>query len=120
VEVVVADVVVWHHVRCSKSRGALALVEERGLVAEQRRYLDDPPTVAEVERLLDLLRTDDPREITRTGERCYRELGLEDADRERLIAAIVEHPILLQRPIVVRGDRAVVGRPPERVLPLLD
>ncbi len=113
------DALVWHNPRCSKSRGAVALLGEHDLVVDERRYLDDPPSVAELERLLELLGTDDPRAITRTGEKLYRELGLADADRDQLLAAISAHPILLERPIVVRGDRAVIGRPPEHVLDLL-
>lgn len=114
------DVTVWHNARCSKSRGALALLEGRGVDVTVRRYLDDPPTRAELEALLAKLGVDDPREVVRTGEAVYREQGLRDADRDALLDAVVAHPILLERPVVVRGDRAVVGRPPERVLELLD
>jgi arsenate reductase (glutaredoxin) len=119
-EVDVADVTVWHNARCSKSRGALALLEERGVDVAVRRYLDDPPTRDELEDLLGKLGVDDPREVVRTGETVYREQGLSDADRDALLEAMVAHPILLERPVVVRGDRAVLGRPPERVLDLLD
>jgi arsenate reductase (glutaredoxin) len=111
---------VWHNPRCSKSRGACGLLEERGVEVEVRRYLDEPPSREELERLLDLLDVDDPRRIVRTQEAVYRELGLADASRDRLIEAIVEHPILLERPIVVRGGRAVVARPPERLMELLE
>lgn len=110
-----SDVTVWHNPRCSKSRGARSLLEERGLEVAERRYLDQPPTRAELERLLGLVGVEDPRQIMRTGEKVYRELGLDEADRDGLLDAIVEHPILLERPIVVRGDTAVVARPPERV-----
>lgn len=110
-----SDVTVWHNPRCSKSRGARSLLEERGLEVTERRYLDQPPTRAELERLLVLVGVEDPRQIMRTKEKVYRELGLADADRDGLLDAIVEHPILLERPIVVRGDAAVVARPPERV-----
>jgi arsenate reductase (glutaredoxin) len=119
-ELTVSDVVVWHHPRCSKSRGALALLRERDLDVEERRYLVDPPDRDELETLLRQLGVDVPREVVRTGEAVYRELGLGDADRDTLLDAIVAHPILLERPIVVRGDRAIVGRPPERTLDLLD
>jgi arsenate reductase (glutaredoxin) len=116
----VSDVVVWHNPRCSKSRGALALLRERDLDVEERRYLVDPPDRAELETLLRQLGVDDPREVVRTGEKLYRELGLADADRDTLLDAVVAHPVLLERPIVVRGSRAIVGRPPERALDLLD
>ncbi|WP_052666809.1 arsenate reductase (glutaredoxin) [Nitriliruptor alkaliphilus] len=115
-----AEATVWHNARCSKSRGALALLEERGVDVEVRTYLTDPPTRAEVERLLEQLGTDDPRTIVRTGEQRYRELGLRDADRDELIAALTAEPVLLERPVIVHRGRAVVGRPPERVLELLD
>lgn len=106
--------------RCSKCRTARGLLEERGIAAELIEYLDDPPTRTELERVLRLLGTDDPRAITRTGEDRYRELGLGDADRDTLLEALVANPVLIERPIVVVGDRAVVARPPERLLDLLD
>ncbi len=106
--------------RCSKCRTARGLLEERGIAAELIEYLDDPPTRTELERVLRLLGTDDPRAIIRTGEDRYRELGLDDADRETLLEALVANPVLIERPIVVVGDRAVVARPPERLLDLLD
>lgn len=109
------DVTIWHNPRCSKSRGALALLGERGVDPTVLRYLDDAPSRAELERVLQLLGTDDPRAITRTAERLYRELGLAGADRDTLLDALAAHPALIERPIVIRGDRAVVGRPPERV-----
>lgn len=111
--------VVWHNPRCSKSRGALALLAERGVEADVVRYLDDAPTRADLEDVLRKLDTDDPRAIVRTGEAVYRELGLADADRDALLDAMAANPILVERPIVVLGDRAVVGRPPEKVLDLL-
>jgi arsenate reductase len=114
------EVTIWHNPRCSKSRGALALLTERGIEPNVRRYLDDAPTRAELDQVLRELGTDDPRAITRTGERLYRELGLADADRDALLDALAEHPVLIERPIVVHGGRAVVGRPPERVVELLE
>lgn len=96
------------------------MLEERGLDAEYIHYLDQAPTRAELERVLKMLGTDDPRKMMRTNEPVYRELGLVSADKDRLLDAMVEHPILIQRPIVIRGDRAVIGRPPERALELFD
>ena len=115
-----AEVTIWHNPRCSKSRQAQALLEERGVDANVVRYLDDTPSRAEIERVLGLLGTDDPATIARTGEAVWKDLGLDGADRDRILDAMAEHPILIERPIVIRGDRAVVGRPPEKVLDLLD
>ena len=104
---------------CSKCRSALAILDEHAVQAEHVRYLEAPPTVADLERLMTLLAIDDPRQMMRTGESVYGELGLADATPDELLAAITAHPILLERPIFVVGDRAVVARPPERLLELL-
>jgi arsenate reductase len=111
---------VYFNPNCSKCRGARDLIDERGATASYVRYLDDAPDATEVERVLGLLGFDDPRQMMRTGESVYRDLGLADASRDDLIAAMVEHPILIERPIVIRGDRAVIARPPEKLLDLLD
>jgi arsenate reductase len=84
------------------------------------RYLDSAPSRSELENVLRLLGTDDPGAIVRTGEPLYEELGLDEARRDQLLDAMVGHPILIERPIVIRGERAVVARPPERLLELLD
>lgn len=115
-----SDVTVWFNPDCSKCRTAHGILRERGVMADYVRYLDDAPTRADLERVLALLGTDDPRAITRTGEAVYAELGLEGADRDALLDALTAHPILIERPIAIRGDRAVVARPPERILELLD
>lgn len=113
-------VTLWHNPRCSKSRGALALLTEQGVEPEVVRYLEARPDRAALEDVLRRLGTDDPRAILRTGEKVYRERGLADADRDTLLDAMAADPILIERPIAMVGDRAVVGRPPERVLELLD
>jgi arsenate reductase (glutaredoxin) len=113
------DVTIWHNPRCSKSRGALALLGELGVEHSVVRYLETAPTRAQLEDVLRRLGTDDPRTIVRTGEPVYRELGLATADRDALLDALAAHPVLIERPIVIVGDRAVVGRPPERVRELL-
>ncbi|MGE3289080.1 MAG: arsenate reductase (glutaredoxin) [Pseudonocardia sp.] len=113
------DVTIWHNPRCSKSRGALALLAERGVDPDVVRYLDDAPDRAALEDILRRIGTDDPRAIIRTGEARYRELGLADADRDALLDALAAEPALIERPIVVVGERAVVARPPEKVLDLL-
>ena len=114
------DVTVYFNPSCSKCRGAKEILEEGGVDADYVRYLDERPSRAELERVLGLLGTDDPRQMMRTGEALYRELGLGDADRGALLDAMAEHPTLIERPIVMRGGRAVVARPPERLLDLLD
>ena len=111
---------VWFNPSCSKCRGARDLLGERGVEADYVHYLQDAPDRAELERVMGLLGIDDPRGMMRTGEPVYTELGLAAADRDALLDAMVAHPILIERPIVIRGDRAVIGRPPERLLELLD
>lgn len=105
----------WHNPRCSKSRAAKALLDERGARYEERRYLDDPPSVAELDRVLTALGLE-PWEIARLAEPVARELGLGDLplERERWLDVLVANPILIERPILVAGeDRAALGRPVE-------
>ena len=110
----------YHNPRCSKSRAALALLQERDADFEVVRYLDTPPDEATLRDLLDKLGMT-PLELMRRSESTYRELGLKGADvsDEDRIRAMAAHPILIERPIFIAGARAVVGRPPERVLELL-
>ncbi|HYI61316.1 MAG TPA: arsenate reductase (glutaredoxin) [Acidimicrobiales bacterium] len=113
------DATIWHNARCSKSRQAKAiLTEELAVEVEVREYLKEPPTREELVGLMGMLGIDDPRAMMRTGEDAYRQLGLADASSDELLDAIVEHPVLLERPIVVRGRSAVIGRPPEQVTSL--
>jgi arsenate reductase len=114
------DVSVFFNPACSNCRTAQAILEERGVDAEYIRYLEKAPSREELERVLEMLGTDDPRAIVREKEPVYAELELADGGRDELLDAMVAHPILIQRPIVIRGDRAVVARPPERLLELLD
>ncbi|MGW5388275.1 arsenate reductase family protein [Nocardia sp. NPDC003963] len=105
---------IWHNPRCSKSRAAVAHLDEAGIDYSVRRYLDDPPTAAEIRAVLDRLGAQ-PWDITRTGEAVAKELGLAgwgrtEADRDRWIAALAEYPQLIQRPIVFTAGRAVVAR----------
>lgn len=110
---------VWFNPSCSKCRGARDLLAEQGVDATYVHYLEDAPSRAELERVLGLLGFDDPRLMMRRGEAVYGELGLAHVDdRGALLEAMVEHPILIERPIVIRGDRAVIARPPERLLEL--
>lgn len=111
--------VLLHNPRCSKSRAARALLEERGVAFLERRYLEEPLSRSELDALRGALGRP-VREWVRSGEAAFAEAGvsLDDGDAA-LLAAVAEHPILLERPILVRDGRAVVGRPPERVLELL-
>lgn len=112
--------VIYHNPRCSKSRQALALLEEAGVQARVVRYLETPPTVEELDRLLGLLGLE-PQSVMRNQDDLFSELGLvgKDLSRDEGLRLLAEHPALLERPIVVRGDKAVVARPPERVRDLL-
>ena len=114
------DLILYHNPRCSKSRGALELLEARGLQPQIRRYLETPLSTRELQDLLHKLGLS-ARQLLRTGEEEYRTLNLASADlsEAQLIAAMQAHPRLIERPILVVGERAVVGRPPERVLELL-
>ncbi|HEX8254433.1 MAG TPA: arsenate reductase (glutaredoxin) [Thermoanaerobaculia bacterium] len=108
-----------HNPRCSKSRAALELVRESGVELPVRDYLAAPLSIEELRRIVQLLGVR-PIEIVRRNEPQYASLGLSDTTPDAdVLRAMAEHPILIERPIVVRGDRAVVGRPPETVQELL-
>jgi len=111
---------IYHNPRCSKSRQALELLRARGVEPEVIHYLETPPDAAELRRMLKLLGMT-ARELMRRGEKVYRELGLDDPGltEPQLIAAMVKEPRLIERPVVVAGDQAVIGRPPENVEELL-
>lgn len=114
------QVKIYHNPRCSKSREALALLVENKIKPEIVEYLQTPPSVAELREILHKLQMR-PRDVMRSGEGLYRDLRLDDlklTDQD-LIAAMVKNPILIERPIVVVGGKAVIGRPPEKVLKLL-
>lgn len=113
-------VTIYHNPRCSKSRQTLALLEARGVAPEIVLYLDDPPDTDTLRRLLMALGLP-ARSLLRKGEAPYRELRLDrtDLSDDDLIAAMVDHPILIERPIVVTDRGAALGRPPENVLSLL-
>lgn len=109
---------IYHNPRCSKSRQALALLEEAGVVPQVRLYLNAPLSRAELLELVEQLQLP-VRDVMRRGESVYKELNLVEANEEALLSAIVEHPILLERPIVVTPKGAMIARPPERVQHLL-
>ncbi|HSJ49552.1 MAG TPA: arsenate reductase (glutaredoxin) [Gammaproteobacteria bacterium] len=112
--------ILYHNPRCSKSRQTLELLRAQGLEPEIVEYLKTPPTAAELERILKLLGRE-PRELLRTGEAEYRQLGLDDPalTHEALIQAMVDHPKLIERPILLTQHKAALGRPPENVLEIL-
>lgn len=114
-----SDVTVWFNPSCSKCRTTQGILQERGVDADYVRYLEQAPSRDELVRVLGLLGSSDPRAIARTGEPVWKELGLASASDEEILDAMVANPILIERPIVIRGDRAVIGRPPENVLDLL-
>ena len=112
--------IIYHNPRCSKSRETLALLNDRGLEPEIVEYLKTPPdaaTIADLVKRLGLV----PRALLRKGEAAYEELGLADPQKSdaEIIAAMAAHPVLIERPIVVHGKRAALGRPPENVLAIL-
>ena len=110
---------IWHNPRCSKSRDSFKLLEERGIDAEVVKYLENVPTKEELTELLKMLDMS-ARELMRTKEAIYKELNLKDENSEEaLIEAMVANPKLIERPIVIRGNRAVIGRPIEKVVELL-
>ena len=114
------SLVVYHNPRCSKSRQTLVLLRERGLEPKIVLYLETPPSEAKLEELLDMLGVT-ARDLMRRKETSYRDLGLDNPSltRAELVAAMAAHPILIERPVVVSGTRAAIGRPPEKVLEIL-
>ena len=111
---------IYHNPRCSKSRQVLKLIHDAGIKPEVIEYLHAPPSVREIARILEMLGIE-ARELMRSGESIYKELGLakRKLSRREAIQILHEHPKLIERPIVVKGDRAVIGRPPENVEVLL-
>lgn len=113
-------VTIWHNPRCGKSRQTLELLRQNGVEPAIREYLKQPPSKAEIDSLIALV-GGDPTALIRDGEAEFKALGKKKADLSKgeIAKAILAHPILLQRPVVVSGKRAAIGRPPEAVLPLL-
>jgi arsenate reductase len=113
-------ITLWHNPRCSKSRQTLALIEAAGHPVTIRKYLDDAPSISELDAALAALGNPPAIQMMRKGEAVFKELGLRaDTDDADLIAAMAAHPILIERPIAFKGARAVIGRPPEAVKDLL-
>ena len=111
---------IFHNPRCSKSRQTLQLLEEHGIQPEVTRYLENPPTGTELKQILTALNIS-ARDLMRKKEAEYKENNLADSalSEDQLISAMVEHPRLIERPIVVNGDRVAIGRPPENVLTII-
>jgi len=114
------EVSVFFNPACGTCRTTRSILAERGVEADYIRYLEQAPTREDLERVLAMLGSDDPRVMMRDKESVYAEMGLEGADRDDLFDAMVAHPVLIQRPIVIRGGRAVIARPADKVLELLD
>ena len=114
-----ANVTIWHNPRCSKSRNAVALLDEQGVEAKVVKYLDTPPTKEEIVDVLRMLGLS-ARELMRTKEDIYKELRLKDvSDENALISAMVENPKLIERPIVIKDGKATIGRPIENIVEIL-
>ena len=113
-------VTILHNPRCSKSRNSLALLKEQGIEPDVRLYLENPPTEDELTSILEMLAIP-AKDLLRRGEPEYKELGLgnQNFSEQKLIQLMIKHPKLIERPIVIAGDKAVIGRPPEQVLNLL-
>ena len=115
-----SDLVIYHNPRCSKSRATLQLLRDRGLEPRVIEYLRTPPSASELGRILELLGME-PRQLARKKEAEYTQAGIDDPSlgRDEIVARMVANPIVIERPIVVHGDRAAIGRPPENVLEIL-
>lgn len=113
-------VTIYHNPRCSKSRATLELLKSKGIEPKVIEYLKTPPSLSELESILAKLGME-PRDLMRKSEAVYKEAGLNNPELERkaLIAAMVENPVLIERPIVLANGKAAIGRPPENVLEIL-
>ena len=111
---------IYHNPRCSKSRQTLALLQENGVQPEIRLYMTEAYSEQELRNTLDLLAIT-PRQLLRTKEAAYKELGLNNSelDDNQVISAMLQEPKLIERPVVICGDKAAIGRPPENVLEIL-
>lgn len=117
-----SEIKIFHNPRCSKSRAALSLLEERGIAAEVVKYLDTPPDLSELKDIFNKLGLASARGMMRVKDDLYKELGLDnpdldnpDLDNDALLRAIADHPALLERPIVLANGKAAVGRPLENI-----
>lgn len=111
---------IYHNPKCTKCRITMQLLDDNGLQPDVITYLDTPPSASELEDILKLLAME-PRDLMRKHEEPYKALKLDDPQltREQLIRAMIENPILIERPIVIKDNKAIIGRPPEKVLDIL-
>ncbi len=110
----------WHNPRCTKSRQALALLREKGVELQVREYLKTPPSAAELKDVIKALGLSSARDLMRTKEAEYKDLGLKDVDdEEALVSAVIKTPRFIERPILINGAKAAIGRPTENILEAL-
>ena len=114
------SITIYHNPRCSKSRKTLELIQSKGIKPAIIEYLKDPPTRKKLKEILAMLKLE-PRQLMRVNENVYKEKGLDNPSlsKDQLISAMVENPILIERPIVIANGKAVIGRPPENVLGII-
>lgn len=113
------DITIWHNPRCSKSRNALNLLEEKNIDVNVVKYLDETPSKDELKDILNKLNMT-AKELMRKGEEVYKELDLKnETNEEKLLDAMIENPKLIERPVIIRGNKAVIARPIENLEELL-
>lgn len=113
------DITIWHNPRCSKSRNAINLLEEKNINADVVKYLENSPSIEEIKNVLSLLGMG-AKELMRKGESVYKELNLAEVnDEAKLIETMAQNPILIERPVIIRGNKAVIARPIENLEELL-
>lgn len=115
-----ADPIVWFNPACSKCRTTHGILDERGVDATYLDYQANPPSIEELQRVLAMLDATDAMALVRAGEALWAELGIDEDDQDAVLTALATNPSLIERPIVIVDDRAVIARPPERVLELID
>ncbi len=113
------DITIWHNAKCSKSRNAINLLEEKNINVDVVKYLESTPSAEEIKNVLALLGMS-AKELMRKGETIYKDLGLDEVnDEAKLIETMAQNPILIERPIIIRGNKAVIARPIENLEELL-
>lgn len=112
---------ILHNPRCSKSREALKILEENGITADVVKYLEEHPSATQLKNIIKILEIGSAREMMRTKEAVYKELDLKNEhDEDKLIEAMAEYPKLIERPIIIKGDKAIIARPPEKAKEFLE
>ena len=114
------EITIWHNPKCSKSREAMEILKKKKCDAEVVKYLEESPDKERIKTILKMLGIA-PRDLMRTKEDIYKELNLKDElDDEALIEAMAKYPKLIERPIIIKGDKAIIGRPTEKIAGFLD